>query len=97
MSDIPPLEDPSYVPEHPPVDGKIPDVVYRFGPATQIRWFKRFYKSLGPDNNFSDYYVDSEHHRGCCCVSCLDEYEEHCGSVIDDGWCCCRDERIGTE
>lgn len=99
MTGRPPLDDPSYEPEHPPVNGQIPDVVYHFGPSTQLRWFKRFHKMLNASNNFYDYYTTSEHHRGPCCGSCLVEFEEEAdccgGGVIADGWCCCRDDRIG--
>jgi hypothetical protein len=94
----PPLEDPSYEPKYPPVDGKIPAEVSKFGPETQLRWFKRFSGDLDQGYNYYDYYTISEHHRGPCCGSCVVEYEENqgtnYGSVIDDGWCCCRDGRI---
>jgi hypothetical protein len=87
--------------EHPPVNGRVPDVVYQFGPATQLRWFKRFRSELNTSNNLYDYHITSEHHRGPCCGTCLAEYEEDhelgYGTVIDDGWCCCRDERIQSD
>jgi hypothetical protein len=95
-----PLEDPAYEPKHPPVDGLIPEVVEKFGPATQLRWFKRFRSVLrfSTKNNMFLYHVTSEHHRGPCCGSCLVEWEEDSprgyGTVIDDGYCCCRDGRI---
>jgi len=90
-----PLEDPDYEPERPPVNGQIPDVVARFGPPTQIRWFKRFGEQLGKRKDWDDYYCQSEHHRGLCCGSCYSEYEDgyQGGGVMVDGWCCCRDER----
>lgn len=100
VTDKPPLEDPSYEPEHPPVDGKIPEEVYHFGTRTQLRWFKRFLRELDSSNNLYKYYVHSEHHKGPCCGSCLTEYEEDVslghGGVVCDGWCCCRDDRILT-
>jgi hypothetical protein len=98
-SDRPPLEDPSYVPKNPPVNGRIPEVVYQFGPATQLRWFKRFRSELSAPYNMFVYHITSEFHKGPCCGSCLVEWEEDeplgYGSVIGDGWCCCCDERIG--
>jgi hypothetical protein len=92
-----PLEDPDYEPENPPVNGEIPRAVYRFGPRTQVRWFKRFRKMVKDDTSFYDYYVTSEHHKGTCCISCIGEFEDdyQSGGVIADGWCCCRDSRIG--
>lgn len=95
MSDAP-LDDAAYEPEHPPVDGQIPDVVVRFGPRTQIRWFQRFGEQLGKRKDWDDYHCQSEHHRGFCCGSCVGEFEDgyHGGGVIADGWCCCRDTRM---
>lgn len=88
-----PLNDSSYEPEHPPVDGKIPDVVARFGKHTQLRWFKRFLGEFTEPEDLSQYYVTSEHHKDTCCMSCISEFENDYG-VILEGWCCCRDERI---
>ena len=39
-----------------------------------------------------EYWCHSEHHKGPCCYSCE---EESAYGVMQDGWCCCRDERIG--
>lgn len=91
-----PLEDPDYVPEHPPVDGKIPEVVAKFGMGTQLRWFARFYNKLNWSEDVSGYYVTSEHHKGDCCGACKMEFEDDYqgGGVIADGWCCCKDGRI---
>jgi hypothetical protein len=88
----PPLEDPSYEPKYPPVDGKVPDVVAEFGPATQIRWFRRFLSALDYTVKLSEYYVTSGVHKGPCCGSCIGEYVDgyQGGGVIMDGWCCCR-------
>lgn len=88
-----PLEDPRYVPEHPPINGIIPDVVARFGKNTQIRWFERFRGQLSVGQNLDEYYVRSEYHKGSCCFSCIAEFDEDSG-VIMDGYCCCRDSRI---
>jgi hypothetical protein len=89
-----PLEDPDYEPEHPPVNGQIPDVVAKFGKDTQLRWFNRFRGQLGSGINYNPYYCNSLHHLGPCCVSCVGEYEDGDGSVIEDGWCCCQDKRV---
>jgi hypothetical protein len=92
----PPLDDPFYEPEHPPVNERIPDEVAKFGPRTQIRWFNRFRAALNAGNNLNDYYVTSENHKGPCCASCIGEFEDgyQRGGVIADGWCCCLDSRI---
>lgn len=89
-----PLDDPSYEPKYPRVNG-IPKEVSFFGPRTQIRWFKRYLKPFETED-LSSYYVTSEHHKGLCCGSCLGEFENEYqgGGVIADGWCCCRDSRI---
>lgn len=93
--ELTPLEDPDYEPRHPPVDGRIPDVVARWGKASQLRWFQRFAGELNPLENFAAYWVTSEHHRGVCCGSCLGEFEDgyQGGGVMADGYCCCRDGR----
>ncbi len=87
-----PLEDPNYVPVHPPVNGIIPGVVAKWGPRSQLRWFRRFGPDLGVRKDWDLYYCYSEHHSGLCCFSCGDEAEMGTG-VAQDGWCCCRDER----
>lgn len=91
-----PLEDPDYVPEHPPVDGKIPDVVSKWGKESQLRWFQRFGKELRDPPDRTDLYVESEYHPNWCCRACLCELEDNYlgGGVMADGWCCCRDQRI---
>lgn len=91
---IAPLDDPRYEPLHSPVDGRIPEVVAKWGPRSQLRWFTRFRAELAPGQAWSSYYVHSEWHRGVCCFSCNAEYEHGTG-VMMDGWCCCRDGRIG--
>lgn len=77
-----PLEDPSYVPLHPPVDGRVPAVVARWGPRSQVRWFRRFFRSLRPAT-FDGLFTSSVAHYGGCCHSCF-----------EDGWdavaCCCK-------
>lgn len=91
-----PLEDPSYVPVHKPVRGRVPPVVARWGKNSQLRWFRRFWRALTGPENLSGFWCASEHHRGPCCGSCIGEYEDgyQGGGVIMDGWCCCRDERM---
>lgn len=91
-----PLENPEYVPEHPPVDGRIPEVVSKFGKKTQLRWFRRFGEEINASENVDKYYYSSEYHKGACCSSCLSEFEDGYlgGGVIADGFCCCQDIRI---
>lgn len=86
-----PLDDPTYQPEHPPVAGQIPDVVAKWGPPSQVRWFRRFGAELGLRRDWDRYYCQSEHHRDLCCYSCEDEGER---GTQGCGYCCCRDERI---
>lgn len=86
-----PLEDPDYEPVYPPLGGRIPDVVARWGKKSQLRWFERFAMKLNPlmDAEWAKYWVSSEVHMGLCCASC--EYESYDGyGVIMDGYCCCR-------
>jgi len=90
-----PLEDPSHEPEHPPENGQIPEVVAKWGKASQLRWFKRFGGDLHPRQTWGQYWCESEHHPGLCCHSCQGELRDgyHGGGVMSDGWCCCRDRR----
>lgn len=85
-----PLEDPAYVPEHPPVDGNVPDIVAKWGPRSQLRWFDRYRDQLKPQPHarWALFYVHSEAHRGLCCDSCLDDEAMGYGSDIDE--CCCQ-------
>jgi hypothetical protein len=94
--ELTPLEDPDYKPKHPPVDGKIPDIVARWGKTSQLRWFERYANDLNPRQTWSVYWCQSEFHRGLCCTSCYGELEDgyHGGGVMADGWCCCRDSRM---
>ncbi len=80
------LDDPAYEPLHPPVDGKIPDVVRKWGSASQRRWFARYAPELGvlPYETWDAYHVLSGDHRGLCCWQC--ETEEH----WDGEGCCCK-------
>jgi hypothetical protein len=89
-----PLDDPDYVPQHPPVNGIIPDVVAKWGPRSQLRWFRRFRSQLADrqPQSWDRFYCATENHLGGCCYSCYDEADMGTG-VIMDGWCCCQDER----
>lgn len=86
-----PLDDPTYTPAHPPADGKIPKVVAKWGARSQLRWFRRFSDQLGRRRDWDRFYCQSERHRGFCCTSCFDEYQDGYGVMVD-GWCCCRSE-----
>lgn len=68
-----PLEDPAYEPKYPPVDGRVPDVVAKWGPRSQVRWFRRFRDHLTIYWNSADYYSETEHHRGGHCDSCAQD------------------------
>ena len=87
-----PLDDPAYVPEHPPVDGQIPDVVAKWGPRSQVRWFRRFGSELGRRRDWDSFYCHSEHHRGLCCTSCWEDGD--LGVLGTGDYCCCQDERM---
>lgn len=93
-----PLNDPAYDPVHKPVNGRVPDVVIRWGKRSQLRWFERFWSLLLDQRrlltmDLSEYWCDSEHHKGLCCGSCESEFEDGFG-VMMDGWCCCHDPRM---
>jgi hypothetical protein len=90
-----PLEDPTYEPVHKPEQGRIPAVVAKWGPASQLRWFRRFWPSLVRPQNLSEFWCTSEHHKGPCCGPCEGEFEDgyQGGGVMADGWCCCKDGR----
>lgn len=88
MPNLPPLEDPAYEPLHPPVDGQIPDVVEKWGPRSQLRWFRRFGQQLEPRRDWDRWYCSSTEHRDLCCYSCKEESWYGVG-VMMDGWCCC--------
>lgn len=77
-----PLEDPAYKPKHPPVNGEIPEVVAKWGAASQLRWFQRFGGQLGKRRDWDRYYVHSVGHRGPCCTSCEED------GLFPDRCCC---------
>jgi hypothetical protein len=114
LDDDTPLNDPDYVPLHPPVGGRIPEVVVRWGMRSQLRWFERFWDEVREQRAklpmvwvgavgrqpyerrgesewtpLSEYWCDSQHHKGPHCGSCLGEFEDGFG-VLMDGYCCCR-------
>jgi hypothetical protein len=92
---VAPLEDPSYVPAHPPTSDRVtPDVVAKWGPRSQLRWFVRFRKALRPRRPdwWARFYCSSVQHRGLCCDSCLDDYDAGYDEPNGDR-CCCRSER----
>lgn len=88
---IPPLDDPDYEPVHRPVNGRPPDVVAKWGAASQLRWFRRFWESgelaLLREADLKPFYCHSVEHKGACCISC--EYDQYDGYYDMDG-CCCR-------
>lgn len=91
---IPPLDDPDYEPVHRPINGRPPAVVAKWGAASQVRWFRRFWDSgelgLIPAPDLAGFYCHSVEHTGPCCISC--EYDEYEGYGCSDR-CCCRAER----
>lgn len=95
---IAPLDDPVYEPKHQPVNGQVPEVVARFGPRTQVRWFQRFRNTLWEQRDrrnpvdYSQYFAESLHHKGLCCPTC-DNGEE--AEYWDGPGCCCR--ALGSE
>jgi hypothetical protein len=84
-----PLDDPTYTPVHRPADGRVPDVVARWGPKSQLRWFRRFRNQLAHGQWLDRFYCETEHHCGPCCNSCFDEFQDGYGVMLD-GWCCCQ-------
>jgi hypothetical protein len=86
-----PLDNPTYTPLHPPIKGGAPEVVAKWGPRSQLRWFQRFAKEL--DQQYPDYwdrfYCNSLQHRGLHCSSCVDDENEGY-SDLDPDHCCCR-------
>lgn len=83
-----PLEDLLYQPRTLPVDGKPNSVVAKWGPPSQLRWFRRFWGSpamrMVTAEDAAKFYCSSLEHLGLCCASCQDDeiegyfYTEHC-------------------
>jgi hypothetical protein len=85
------LEDPSYTPKYQPVRGKPPEVVKKWRPRSQVRWFARMWRDDKLNvftRELTDYYCHSVEHTGPCCISCeMDEHEN--GWPNFDDHCCC--------
>lgn len=84
---LPPLEDLRYEPAYRPVNGRPPELIARWGAASQLRWFRRFMNELAPEVPLAPFYCHSAEHRGPCCDSCVSEWED--GHAYADA-CCCR-------
>ena len=95
-----PLDDPRYDPVHNPIDGLVPDVVARWGPRSQVRWFDRFHGQIKamPSDEWDRFYCESVQHRGQCCMSCVEDAREgYCDwdrpadplHPVEDERCCC--------
>jgi hypothetical protein len=92
---VAPLDDPSYVPKHPPVNGVVPWVVAKWGARSQLRWFRRFEGQLRRQvwsSFWEPYFIDSEQHRGRCCSSCVADIEDGYDYYDPDRCCCWADE-----
>jgi hypothetical protein len=89
MSEQALLDDPNYQPVHRPSRGRPPEVVAKWGAASQRRWFLRFREELAPctEKDLAPFYCDSVEHRGLCCASCRSEQDD--GYYYTDS-CCCR-------
>lgn len=86
-----PLEDPAYEPRHPPVGGLPPDVVAKWGPRSQLRWFDRYRGQLrtAPHSFWGRFYCGTSHHRGLCCASCIADIEDGYREWDYEDRCCC--------
>jgi hypothetical protein len=90
VPDLGPLDDPDFEPQHPPVAGRPPAVVERWGARSQVRWFRRFADQVRmPARDYEPYHVWSLLHRGLCCVSCSDDVMEGLTDIVDGSRCCC--------
>ena len=85
-----PLEDPTYEPLYRPINGAPNPIVARWSPASQLRWFKRFWGSDEmPTLSWKEsalLHVQSVEHVDQCCSSCLGYDEEY----APDDHCCCK-------
>jgi hypothetical protein len=89
-----PLDDPRYQPANPPLPGGgIPDVISKWGPRSQLRWFTRYHAELGlrPARFWERWHCSSVDHKGLCCPSCTYWDEEYGQDNIgaEYGKCCC--------
>lgn len=89
-----PLEDPVYAPVTRPVNGSPHPDVAKWGAASQVRWFQRFWGSSAMPTvlpkDAALYYCQSIEHRGPCCESCYDDVLEGWDDGLFDEHCCCR-------
>lgn len=90
MAALAPLEDPDYQPRYVPENGRPPAIVAKWGPRSQVRWFRRFWNDLGDHglvntDRLEGFYCHSTEHTGPCCSSCMD-YEDE----TPDRYCCCK-------
>lgn len=91
MTVLAPLEDPNYQPVYRPQRGFIPPIIAKWGPRSQLRWFRRFSGQIGPQKPdvWKQFYCSSEAHRGQCCDSCMGDLDEGYREYYEDGYCCC--------
>lgn len=92
-----PLEDLDYDPKHKPEHGRVPEIVGRWGPKSQLRWFERFRRDLYGSQavRLYDFYCESVEHKGYCCGSCMSE--EYDGDKPYDDYCCCEGYKAAKE
>lgn len=94
-----PLDDPDYQPEHPPTrGGGVPDVIAKWGPRSQNRWFRRYSGQLAPmpHARWDLFWVHSDQHRGLCCDSCIEDENDGYGSMRPEH-CCCKGFRADAD
>jgi|SRR5690349_15593875 len=63
------LENNDYQPEHPPINGKVPDIFHEWGPETQGRYLKRYWNVIGPP--YKTCMVTGHMQRPCNNENCL--------------------------
>lgn len=98
LGDDSPLNRHDHMPVVVPTEGVIPEVVARWGPRSQLRWFNRFVRTLSPRpmSEWNRYHVQSLSHTGLCCDSCLEDVSEGY-EPPDAGLCCCRGVRVPSD
>lgn len=87
-----PLEDAAYEPVARPINGRPNPLVKKWGPRSQLRWFKRFWGSDAMPTlstaDANEYHCSSLEHKGGCCGSCIEDYEMGYDDLGEH--CCCR-------
>lgn len=84
-----PLNDRRYEPIHRPVNRRVPEIVAKWGPPSQVRWFHRFWDEIDWRTvDSSRYHIHSTRHLGPCCAGCMSD-EEWDGLPVYDDQCCC--------